>query len=186
MHRDDEALLVRRAKQGDEAAFGEIYTRHHDAVYAYLYYRVNDVQVAEDLAGEVFVRLVAKMNKFTYRGRPILAWLYTIARNLLIDHRRRQAQSGTLALEEGWETPDPGPPEVTQRGLTRDCLLRALQRLTEDQQRVLLHKLIEGRSNAEVAGLLGKTEGAIKSLQHRALDSLRRAVKEERCYEPQV
>ena len=94
MSRDDEAQLVRRAKQGDQAAFAEIYTRHHDAVYAYLYYRVNDVQVAEDLTGEVFLRLVAKMDRYTYRGRPILAWMYTIARNLLIDHQRKQAQAG--------------------------------------------------------------------------------------------
>jgi RNA polymerase sigma-70 factor (ECF subfamily) len=184
MSRKDEAQLVRRAKQGDQAAFAEIYTRHHDAVYTYLYYRVNDAQIAEDLAGEVFLRLVAKMGKFTYRGRPILAWLYTIARNLLIDHQRKQAQSGTLGLEEDWVTSDPSPPEVAERGLTRECLIRSLKHLTEDQQRVILHKLIEGRSNAEVADLLGKTEGAVKSLQHRALASLRRAVKKERCYEP--
>ena len=184
MSRDDEAQLVRRAKQGDETAFAEIYTRHHDAVYAYLFYRVNDVQVAEDLTGEVFLRLVAKMGKFTYRGRPILAWLYTIARNLLIDHQRKQAQSGTLALEDRWVTSDPSPPEVAERGLARDCLIRSLKHLTEDQQRVSLHRLIEGRSNAEVASLLGKTEGAVKSLQHRALASLRRAVTKERCYEP--
>ncbi|MFN2218915.1 MAG: sigma factor, partial [Anaerolineae bacterium] len=75
MSRDDEAQLVRRAKKGDPAAFAEIYTRHHDSVYAYLYYRVHDVQAAEDLTGEVFLRVVAKMGKFTYRGRPILAWL---------------------------------------------------------------------------------------------------------------
>jgi RNA polymerase sigma-70 factor (ECF subfamily) len=184
MSREDEAQLVRRAKQGDQAAFAEFYTRHHDAVYTYLYYRTNDVQVAEDLTGEVFLRLVAKMDKFTYRGRPILAWLYTIARNLLIDHQRKQAQFGTLELENQWETSDPSPPEVAERGLTRECLIRSLKHLTEDQQRVIVHKLIEGRSNAEVADLLGKTEGAIKSLQHRALASLRRAVKKERCYEP--
>lgn len=184
MSREDEAQLVRRAKQGDPAAFAEIYTRHHDSVYAYLYYRVHDVQAAEDLTGEVFLRLVAKMGKFTYRGRPILAWLYTIARNLLIDHQRKQAQSGTLELEEQWATSHPSPPEVAEQGLTRDCLIRSLKHLTEEQQRVILHKLIEGRSNAEVADLMGKTEGAIKSLQHRALASLRRAVKKERCHEP--
>lgn len=184
MSRDDEAQLVRRAKQGDQAAFAEIYTRHHDAVYTYLYYRINDAQVAEDLTGEVFLRLVVKMGNFTYRGRPILAWLYTIARNLLIDHQRKQVQSGTLSLEEDWATSDPSPPEVAERGLTRECLIRSMKHLTEDQQRVILHKLIEGRSNAEVADLMGKTEGAIKSLQHRALASLRRAVKKERCYEP--
>ena len=186
MSRSDEAQLIRRAKQGDQTAFAEIYTRHHDAVYTYLFYRVNDVQVAEDLTGEVFLRLVTKMDRFTYRGRPILAWLYTIARNLLVDHQRKQAQADVSELEDRWVTPDPGPPEVAQRSLTRDCLIRSLRHLTEDQQRVIVHKLIEGRSNADVANLLGKTEGAIKSLQHRALASLRRAVAKERCYEPQV
>jgi RNA polymerase sigma-70 factor (ECF subfamily) len=147
-------------------------------------YRVNDVQVAEDLTGEVFLRLVTKIDRFTYRGRPILAWLYTIARNLLVDHQRKQAQAGMLELEDRLATSDPSPPEVAERGLTRDCLIRSLKNLTEEQQRVILHRLIEGRSNAEVASLLGKTEGAIKSLQHRALASLRRAVTKERCYEP--
>ena len=184
MSRDDEAQLVKRAKQGDPAAFAEIYTRHHDAIYAYLYYRVGDVRVAEDLAGEVFLRLVARIGKFTYRGRPILAWLYTIARNLLIDHQRKQVRSDTADIEEHWPTNAPGPAEVAERGLTRDCLIRSLKHLTEDQQRVILHKLLEGRTNREVADLLGKTEGAVKSLQHRALASLRRAVLKERCYEP--
>jgi len=184
MHRDDEAQLVKRAKRGDQTAFAEIYTRHHDAVYAYLYYRVNDVQVAEDLTGEVFLRLVSKIGRFSYRGRPLLAWLYTIARNLLIDHQRKKAQLGRVDLEEEWATPAPGPPEVAERGLTRDCLVRSLRHLTEDQQRVILHKLLEGRTNREVADLLGKTEGAVKSLQHRALASLRRAIMKERCYEP--
>ena len=184
MSRDDEAQLIRRAKQGDETAFAEIYTRHHDAVYTYLFYRVNDVQVAEDITGEVFLRLVAKVDKFTYRGRPVLAWLYTIARNLLVDYQRKQAQAGVSELEDRWVTSDPSPPEVAERSLTRDCLIRSLKHLTEDQQRVILHRLIEGRNNSEVASLLGKTEGAVKSLQHRALASLRRAIKKERCYEP--
>ena len=186
MSRNDEAQLIRRAKQGDETAFAEIFTRHHDTVYTYLLYRVNDVQVAEDLTGEVFLRLVTKIDRFTYRGRPILAWLYTIARNLLVDHQRKQAQLGLSELEDRWASSDPSPPDVAERGLTRDCLTRSLKHLTEEQQRVILHKLIEGRSNAEVASLLGKTEGAVKSLQHRALASLRRAVTKENCYEPQV
>ena len=184
MSRDDEAQLIRRAKQGDETAFAEIYTRHHDAVYTCLFYRVNDVQVAEDITGEVFLRLVAKVDKFTYRGRPVLAWLYTIARNLLVDYQRKQAQAGVSELEDRWVTSDPSPPEVAERSLTRDCLIRSLKHLTEDQQRVILHRLIEGRNNSEVASLLGKTEGAVKSLQHRALASLRRAITKERCYEP--
>jgi len=184
MSRNDEARLIERAKQGDQSAFAEIFIRHHDAVYTYLLYRVNDIEVAEDLAGEVFLRLVTRIDRFTYRGRPILAWLYTVARNLLIDHHRKQAQASVSELEDQWVSSDPSPPDVAERRLTRDCLTRSLKHLTDEQQRVILHKLIEGRSNAEVASLLGKTEGAVKSLQHRALSSLRRAVAKEQCYEP--
>jgi RNA polymerase sigma-70 factor (ECF subfamily) len=186
MSKGDEALLIKRAKEGEQAAFAEIYTRHHDAIYTYVYFRVNDAGLAEDLAGEVFVRMVEKIDGFTYRGRPLLAWLYTIARNLLVDHQRQQAQTNHQPLDERLVAGEASPQEVTAQSLNRDCLARALRHLTEDQQLVILHKLLEGRSNAEVADLLGKTEGAIKSLQHRALASLRRAVLKEHCYEPYV
>jgi RNA polymerase sigma-70 factor, ECF subfamily len=181
---DPEALLVQQAQQGDQAAFAEIYTRHHGAIYAYLYCRVHDVHTAEDLAGEVFLRLVEKIDAFTYRGRPILAWLYTIARNLLIDYRRQQAKAGTVPLEERLAVGDASPTAAAERNLSQDCLLRSLQHLTEEQQRVILHKLLEDRSTAEVAALLGKSEGAVKALQHRALAALRRAMLKEHCYEP--
>lgn len=179
-----DARLAQRAKEGDEAAFAEIYNRHYQDIYTYLYYRVNDAEAAQDLAGEVFVRLVERIDSFTYRGRPILAWLYTVARNLLIDHQRQQAKARALPLDEQLVADSAGPPETADRRLARDCLNRSLKHLTEEQQRVILHKMLEGRSNAEVAILMDKTEGAIKSLQHRALASLRRAMKQERCDEP--
>lgn len=178
-----DADLAQRAKGGDEAAFAEIYNRHYGDIYTYIYYRVNDGEAAQDLAGEVFLRLVERIDGFTYRGRPILAWLYTIARNLLIDHQRQQARTQALPLDERLVSTSVPPPEAVDQGLARDCLIRSLQHLTEDQQRVILHKLVEGRSNAEVAALMDKSEGAIKSMQHRALLSLRRAMRKERCYE---
>jgi RNA polymerase sigma-70 factor (ECF subfamily) len=178
-----DAKLAQRAKGGDEAAFAEIYNRHYEDIYTYLYYRVNDGEAAQDLAAEVFVRLVERIDSFTYRGRPILAWLYTIARNLLIDYQRQQSKALAIPLDEQLVAKGVGPAEAVDHGLTRDCLIRSLQHLTEDQQRVVIHKLLEGRSNAEVAELMNKTEGAIKSLQHRALASLRRAMRKERCYD---
>jgi len=180
-----DARLAQRAKGGDEAAFAEIYNRHYEDIYTYIYYRISDGEAAQDLAAEVFVRLVERIDSFSYRGRPILAWLYTIARNLLIDYQRQQAKALALPLNEQLVAPNVGPAEEVDRGLTRECLVRSLQHLTEEQQRVIIHKLLEGRSNAEVADLMDKTEGAIKSLQHRALASLRRAMRKERCYETQ-
>lgn len=180
----DEAQLIRRAKGGDRAAFAEIYNRHYTAIYRYVYWRVHSVSVAEDLAGEVFLRLVEKIDRYTPRGKPILAWLYTVARNLASDHHRRQGNAALLPLEEWVPAPGPGPVELAEREQVNDCLARSLRHLTEEQRLVILHKVVESRSNREVASLLNKTEGAIKSLQHRGLASLRRAAREEGCYEP--
>jgi RNA polymerase sigma-70 factor (ECF subfamily) len=176
--------LIRRAKQGDRAAFAEIYNRHYTAIYRYVYWRVHSVSVAEDLAGEVFLRLVEKIDLYTPRGKPILAWLYTVARNLANDHHRHRGNAAVLPLEDWVPARGPGPLDLAHQGQVNDCLARALMCLTEEQRLVIMHKLVEGRSNREVAALLNKTEGAIKSLQHRALASLRRAVLRQGCYEP--
>lgn len=183
---NDEHEVIRGAKEGDVAAFARIYDRHYDDVYTYVYYRVSEVQLAEDIAGEVFLRLVERIDGYHYRGRPILAWLYTIARNLVTDHQRKQARARSLPLAKELVSRGESPPDWVDRRLTGDCLARSLRHLTEDQQRVILHKFVEGRSNAETASLIGKTEGAVKSLQHRALAALHRAVLKERCYEPEV
>jgi len=186
MNPTDEPELIARAQRGDPAAFAELYDLHNEAVYTYVYYRVGgNVHVAEDLTGEVFVRLVERIGRFTHRGRPIRAWLYTIARNLVADHRRTLAKVAIGPLEESLpdgETDQPA--HAVQRRLTQECLAAALQHLTEEQRQVVLLKFMEDHSNAQVAALLGKTEGAVKSLQHRALDALRRALEKERCYEP--
>ncbi|MBU0494306.1 MAG: sigma-70 family RNA polymerase sigma factor [Chloroflexi bacterium] len=186
MESTDEARLIARAKKGDPAAFAELYDRHHEAIYTYVYYRVGgDAPVAEDLTGDVFVRLVEHIDRFTYQGRPIRAWLYTIARNLVTDHRRTQARVTIAPLSDSLcDREHSQPAAVVQQRLDQECLATALQHLTEEQQQVIVLKFIEGQSNAEIAALLDKTEGAIKSLQHRALAALRRAIEKERCYEP--
>jgi len=172
----DEARLIQRAKEGDPAAFAEIYDRHQPAIYRYILYRVGDVATAEDLTGEVFVRLVERVDRFTYRGRPLLAWLYTIARNLVTDYRRRAGQAAMLPLDEQLVAEVDDMEQVTERGLAQRRLAAALTHLTEDQRQVIILKFIEGLNNAEVARTLGKSVGAVKSLQHRALAALRRAL----------
>jgi len=170
----DEAKLIQRAKKGDPAAFAEIYDRHQPAVYRYIYYRVSDVATAEDLTSDVFVRLVEKIDRFTYRGRPLLAWLYTIARNLITDHHRRGGQATILTLDEQLVAESGDLEQAAERGLAQRRLAAALPHLTKDQQQVIILKFIEGLDNAEVAQILGKPVGAVKSLQHRALAALRR------------
>lgn len=182
---EDEAKLIGRAREGDPGAYAALYDRHYDAVYRYCYYRLGDGEEAQDLAAEVFCRMVEKLDTFRPRGRPLLAWLYTIARNLVTDSYRQNGRAQHLSLDEA--TPVAGEGEndlgrALDRHLEARRLARALTHLTEEQRQVILLKFIEDLSNAEVAGHLGKTEGAIKSLQHRALDALRRALHREDCY----
>ncbi len=181
----DEARLIRQAQEGDAQACAELYDRHYDAVYRYCYYRLGNELAAQDVTGEVFVRMVEKLDTFRPQGRPLLAWLYTIARNLVTDRYRQQSQANQVALDEALPLADEGdgPGREVDRRLEAECLAAALAHLTEEQRHVVLLKFMENLSNAEVASVLGKTEGAIKSLQHRALAALRRAIDKEGCYE---
>jgi RNA polymerase sigma-70 factor (ECF subfamily) len=180
----DDAILVAQAKQGEPAAFELIYDQHRQPIFNYIYFRVGDSKLAEDLTSDVFVRMVDKIDTYTQNGRPLAAWLYTIARNLVIDHHRRDNQLDWVPLDERLiESKDHNPDKATDHGLLQECLMKALQHLTEDQRQVILLKFMERRSNAEVGSILGKTEGSIKSLQHRALAALKRALDKELCYE---
>ena len=175
----DEARLIQRAQQGDRAAFAEIYERHQPAVYRYIYYRVGDTPTAEDLTGAVFVRVVEKIDGFVYRGRPLLTWLYTIARNAVIDYQRHSGQAVMLPIDERLVAEGEDVEGTVDRGLTQERLAAALTHLTEDQRQVILLKFIEEMSNEETARVVGKSVGAVKALQHRALAALQRVLQGE-------
>lgn len=169
----DEARLIQQAKEGDPEAFTAIYDRHQPSIYRYVYYRVNDVSTAQDLTGDVFVRLVERIDQFTYRGRPLVTWLYTIARNLVADHHRRVGRRRQLDLDEQLVADTIHPEAAAEIGLTQDRLAAALACLTEGQCQVIVLKFVEGYNNEAVAQMLNKPVGAVKSLQHRALVRLR-------------
>jgi RNA polymerase sigma-70 factor (ECF subfamily) len=175
----DEARLIERAKQGDPAAFTDIYDRLQPAVYRYVLFRVEDTSVAEDLTGEVFVRVVSKIDTFTYRGRPLLAWLYTIARNLIADHHRRSGKRPYTSLENGGAVSPFDLDDAVDQRLARARLFKAISRLTEEQRQVIVLKFVEGFDNETVAEIMNKTVGAVKSLQHRALAALRRLLEQD-------
>ena len=179
----DELGLIRRAQRGEAAALAKLYDRHYDAVYRYCLYRLGSAAQAEDLSSEVFLRMVERLDTFKSNGRPLLAWLYTIARNLVTDTYRRNGKGQQQSLLGPILSTHDGPAAATEHSLLVDCLRTTLQQLTEDQQQVILLKFAEGYSNAQVAHLMQKTEGAIKSLQFRALAALRRALETEPCYE---
>ena len=183
---DDQLGLIRRAQHGDTEACGMLYDAHYDAVYRYCYYRVGDADLAQDLAAEVFVRMVEKLDSYQIRGRPLLAWLYTIARNLVIDSHRMNGRARQVSLDAARPVVDgrASPTEHVDRRLAADCLAAAMASLTEEQRQVILSKFVEGHSNSQTGKLLNRSEGAVKSLQHRALAALRRALEAEGCYEP--
>jgi len=170
---EEEVRLIRRAKRGDPAAFAEIYDRHHPAIYRYILFQVGDGATAEDLAGEVFVRLVEKIDRVAYRGRPLLAWLYTIASNLVADHQGRNGRATTVPLDQGLVA---NPVDQDAAGLTASQrrLAAALQELTEAQRQVVALKLFEELDNQTVATIVDESVDALNSLQHQGLATLRR------------
>jgi RNA polymerase sigma-70 factor (ECF subfamily) len=173
---EDEATLIQRAKQGDCSAFAEIFDRHYPAIYRYIAYRVSTEAIAEDLASEVFVRLVEKIEDYVYRGHPLRAWLYTIARNLVNDHHRRSGRAETVPLDEGLAAGTPDPESVADVALNQERLAQALDCLTEGQQQVVILRFLEGLDIRTVAQVVDKSYGAVKALQHRGLAALRRAL----------
>jgi len=175
----DEHDLVRKAQDYDPEAFGEIYERYYNGVYRYIYYRVGEQTLAEDLTMEVFVKAMEAIDTYTFRGVPFSAWLYRIASNLVVDHFRRQPAQGAVSLEEKLVASMEVPAQALESEFAHHALRRALAELTDDQQQVVILKFVDGLSNLEVAQILGKTEGAVKSLQHRALASLGRALGEQ-------
>ena len=153
---------------GDTSSnLGQLYDTYAPKIYRYLFHRLGDQALAEDLTGEVFLRFL--------RARPdpdnVQAFLYRMAHNLIVDHVRRQRP--TLPLDEELAATGPDPAQLAAAALESARLRRALLRLTADQQQVVTLRFLEGFSTAEVAQILRKPEGAIKALQHRGLTALR-------------
>jgi RNA polymerase sigma-70 factor (ECF subfamily) len=167
----EEHDLIRRAQELSPESFGEIYERYHTGVYKYIFYRVGDQTLAEDLTMEVFVKAIEAIDTYNYRGVPFSAWLYRIGSNLVIDHFRRLPVRPEMTLEEKLVAGD-GSTDKLETAFSHLELRQALSELTDDQQQVIVLKFADGLSNYEVGQILGKTEGAVKSLQHRALASL--------------
>jgi RNA polymerase sigma-70 factor (ECF subfamily) len=169
----DEIELIQRAKTYDPQALSTLYERYFQGIYRYVYYRVSDSALAEDLTGDIFLKMLRGIGSYSIQGVPFSAWLYRIARNRVIDHMRRQPAKTDLTLEEARVETIASGESVIDNALQRDELLKAVQVLTDEQRQVIILKFIDDLDNATIASILGKTEGAVKSLQHRALDTLR-------------
>ena len=173
--KSDTLTLIERAKRYEHQALTRLCELYYRDVYSYVYYRVSNVQDAEDLTDEVFLKMVEAIRSCRARTeRSFMAWLFRIANSSVVDYRRRQAVRDHLPLDEKYLPTHAGPEAPVETKLTQERLQQAISKLTDDQQQVIILRFIEGLSNAETAQVLGKSEGAIKSLQHRGLASLRR------------
>ena len=171
----DVRALVARAQQGDRSALEELYLIHFDRIYGYLHMSVGNRHDAEDLTTQTFLKMLEAIGRFRWQSAPFSAWLFRIAHNLAIDHFR----AGKRVQPEE-EVPEPNGVEESSAeeqaldSMGRARMLELIDRLAAEQRQVLTLKFLFGFVNAEVAGILGKSEGAVKSLQHRALASLQK------------
>lgn len=168
--------LVDLAKGGDSEAFGQLYDHYADQVFRYIYYRVGNRTLAEDLTADAFVRALRALPRFTWQGTDFGAWLTTIARNLITDHFKSSRTKREIVADEVPDSDDmrAGPEQEAVTNDVHAALMRALRTLPDDQQECLVSRFILERSIAETAELMGRSSGAIKQLQLRAIRTLAR------------
>ena len=170
----DEQGLVQRAQRGDKEAFAQLYEVHFDKIYRYVILRVGNKAEAEDMTQQVFVKAFESINSFRWKGIPFSAWLYRIAHNLVVDHIRREKKRPTVPLEESLVVGDSEPHTEVERKLDIERMVSATWQLTEAQREVISLRFAAGLPIAEVAKTVGKSEGAVKALQHSAIAALRK------------
>ncbi len=171
---NEEAALVSRAKN-DPAAFGLLYERYIDRVYAYIYHRIGNAQDTEDLTARTFYRALDKLHTYEDRGLPFSAWLFRIAHNLVANWHRDHSRRNFLSLDRLWFTSKEGdtPEEKVEEEERHEALWDAINELPEDRRNLLLYKFSSRLSNLEIGEVMNKSESAIKSLYFRTLASLR-------------
>lgn len=166
------ARLIKQAQTGDSAAISRLYQMHVDAIYRYILYRVPTEHDAEDLTAEVFLSMVKDLPNFQWTGAPFEAWLYRIAAARIADFYRKNQRQADVELHESL-TDHAAPPEVQlQESEEIETLRQVLGQLSKADQTILILRFIERKSHNEVADILGKTPGAVKAMQHRALVQL--------------
>lgn len=169
---DDEILAL--ASQGNRDAFGMLYERYIDRIYNYVYYRTGNVADAEDLTARVFQRAMNHIAKYTDRGVPFSAWLYRIAHNLVANWHRDRSRKQEISLSDAPLIARGDAPESSLvQNEQQEALLSLIRNMPSERQTLLILKFVEHLSNAEIGQIMGRSEGAVKSLYHRTLLALR-------------
>src|SRR4051812_18096082 len=169
--------LVERAQKGDRGALEELYLIHFDRIYSYLHMSVGNRHDAEDLTTQTFLKMLEAIGRFRWRSAPFSAWLFRIAHNLAMDHfraNRRWQPEEEVPEPEGTE--ESSAEEEALQSIGRRSMLELIENLSHEQQQVLMLKFVFNFSNGEAGTILEKSEGAVKSLQHRALASLQKQI----------
>jgi RNA polymerase sigma-70 factor (ECF subfamily) len=176
----DESALIRQAKD-DQDAFGQLYERYSQRIYQYIFYRTGSEADAEDLAAKTFMRAWQHIATYDDRGVPFSAWLYRIAHNLVANWHRDRSRRKIISLDDlsRWQVNEDGPEAAALLAEDRAALLTALRRLPAERRELLALKFVEHLSNAEIGAVMGRSEGAIKSLYHRTLLTLREELQQE-------
>lgn len=171
----NEEDVLARASQGDKDAFGALYERYAERIFNYVYYRTGNQHDAEDLTARVFQRAMNHIRNYTDRGVPFSAWLYRIAHNLVANWHRDRSRKQEIAIDDLPVLPTKGdhPERNLVRSQEQDALLRMIRKLPPERQNLLILKFVENMSNAEIGKIMGRSEGAVKSLYHRTLLALR-------------
>lgn len=171
----EEQELVKKAQKGEAEAFGKLYDRHLPAIYRFILLKVGNEPDAQDICHQVFMNAWQNINGFRFQGFPFSSWLYKIARNAVIDHWRTRKVSVDIELvSENLLSDAPALGESVDRKLGLQLVWSGLKRLDEDYQSLLIMKFVDELSNKEIAEILGKSEGAIRVTQHRALKQLKK------------
>jgi RNA polymerase sigma-70 factor, ECF subfamily len=173
--------LVARAKNGDGEAFGQLYDAYVDMVYRFIYFRLNDRALAEDFTSETFLRALRRISTIDYQGRDIGAWFMTIARNLILDHKksaRTRLEVPTAETIEG-ERSERSPEAAVIDLLTSERLMAAVRQLGHEQRECVILRFVQGFSVSETASVMGKNDGSVKALQHRAVRKLAEIIGDE-------
>ncbi len=171
----DEEGLVRRAKEQDEAALTQLYEENFDKIYRYIVLKIGDRAEAEDMTQQVFLKAFKSISGYRSKGSPFSSWLFRIAHNQVVDYWRKKSKRPTVPLEETLVGSNhSNPTSYVERKMEIEKLVAATKGLTEMQREVISLRFAGGLPVAQVASLMGKSEGAIKALQHSAVASLRR------------
>lgn len=171
--------LVDRAVRGDTEAFGNLYDEYADRVYRHILYRTSSVEDARDLMQEVFIRAWRALPRYKRTSTPFVGWLMRISHNLVIDYYRTKKDQTYLNSEINYDSQVVDPETMVEAEFTQQTIRKAILRLPEDQQQVILLSFIEGFEYREIAGMLDKKEGNIRVMVHRALKKMREILEKE-------